>query len=214
MGTFELNDYAVIKCSCGDSVSFKPGEVFKFCSNCGKEHNKLLKGVSLFGYSSVMASELKKKITDNGPWYYETVGKNAVPYRIVKKIKKVEIDEVSGYGNSPKCFVKLKYHVTSVEVNYDTDGNVTHFNVTYGNFGTARIEYSDRDMYELSSKKLNEEIKKKAKDLFFTEITNDEYTEKLDKIMNSSVQEIIDDGTKIVEEERRRVAKIKSRRTK
>jgi hypothetical protein len=161
-----------------------------------------------------MASELKNKITDNGPWHYETVGRNALPYKIVKKIKKVEIDEVSGYANMPKCFVKLKIYVTSVEVNYDTDGNVTYFNVSYSNFGTARVEYSDRDMYKLSSDKLNEEIKKKAKDLFFEEITKDEYTEKLDKIMDSSIQEIIDDGTKIAEEERKRIAKIKDRRAK
>jgi hypothetical protein len=212
MGRFNVDDYATITCSCGEAVKFKPGEVFKFCSNCGKEHNKMLQGVSLFDYSSVMASELKKKITDSGPWYYETTGKNAAPYKIVKKIKKVEIDEVSGYADSPKCFVKLKYHVTSMEVNYDADGNVTYFNATYSNFGTARVEYSDKDMYKLSSKKLNEEIKKKAKDLFFEEITKDEYTEKLDKIMNSSVQEIIDDCTRIAEEEMDRIKKIKKRK--
>jgi hypothetical protein len=214
MKTYKIEDRATITCSCGETVEFKPGEVFKFCSSCGEEHNKLLKGVSLFNYSSVMAGELKKKIADSGPWYYETTGKNAAPYKIVKKIKKVEIDDVSGYADSPKCFVKLKYHVTSMEVNYDADGNVTYFNATYSNFGTARVEYSDRDMYKLSNDKLNEEIKKKAKDLFFEEITKDEYTEKLDKIMNSSVWEIIDDCTKIVEEEMDRIKKIKERKAK
>ncbi len=192
--TYQIDYAGTVECpDCGAKVEFKENQVFKFCSDCGNQINKLRLGYSSWDYASVMKRELKAKLGDVGPWYFKQRSHTGDRYKELFWLKKVELEELSAYADSPKVIIKLQEKLISVEVaDYSETNDIDHAKVSIRNFGGHRIELKDKELYDISEKDLREKVYRKAKDLYYDEITEEEYRKLRKDLYEMRLTDILD----------------------
>ncbi len=189
---YKKDDYATVKCSCGNDVKFKPGEIFKYCDKCGERYNKMRIGCSIFDYGSVMSRELREKIGNAGPWYFILDAERGNGSKVIT-IMEAEITGVSGFANAPKAKVEIGTKVMSLEVaDYSETDDIDHASVSIRNFGNENYEIDEETIYSIERDKLIENIYRKFRPLYGKEVSKIEYIDARNKILDMRLRDIVD----------------------
>jgi hypothetical protein len=191
-GTYRIDDEALIKCGCGTDVKFAKNEVFKFCSSCGRKHNKMRVGTSSYSYSGVMSDALSAIMPMCQEFYFESdVVTNGPGHRMYGLVR-YHSPQVSAYIDASKGTVKMIADKVSVDVYTDAEGNVWSANIKKSNFDKISLEFSDEEIFKLTEDELVKKMMYEAKGLWSKPITKEHYETKKDHLHSITLDEASD----------------------
>lgn len=191
-GKYKLSDSGETICSCGAQVSFSSKEVFKHCSGCGNQYNKMRLGTSSFTYSGVMSRELQKLVDECIEFFFEADNvTNGAGHRQLCLVR-WHSPEVSAYIDASKAKITLHSEKCSANVYTHNDGHSWSSEVRQTTFETITVELTDREIFTSSKEEIAKILKAKAKGIFNKEVTKEYYEEKREAVLNMPLNEITD----------------------
>jgi len=188
-GKYTVDSECSEKCGCGETVSFKSGEVFKFCGGCGREHNKLRFGTSSYSYSDVMASELEKLLPKCMELFYESdVKSNGSGHRQLS-LRRYHTPEISAYIDASRAIIRMPYETIYINI-YANDTGAWSKEMRETTFENIRLEFTDREIYGMTKEELVNRISREAKGLWSSITDKYEYEKKRETMLNMSLEDI------------------------
>lgn len=189
-GTYKETDKATLHCSCGANVYFKEDDIFKFCSECGKKHNKMRVGTSSYSYSEVMRNRLSEVANSCTELYFEKDVVTSGPGHRIYELKRYHSIEASSYIDASKGYVKMHADFISVDVYTNSNKEVYNSSIKQYTIDEIRLEFSDEEIFKLTKEDLYNKLYEKAKGAWSNAIDKESYYKKLIHIRNLSIDEI------------------------
>jgi len=189
-GAYKATDKATLHCNCGANVDFKEEDIFKFCSGCGKKHNKTRVGTSSYSYSGVMSDRLREAVDPCQEFYFEKDVVTNGPGHRIYELRRYHSVEVSSYIDASKGYVKMHSDCISVEVYTNSEKEVWSSSIKQHTMDNIRIEFSDEEIFKLTKEDLSEKLLYEAKGLWSNAIDKESYDKKLFHMRNLSLDEI------------------------
>lgn len=183
-GTYKISDAADIECSCGNNIEFSQGEVFKYCSKCGKKNNKMRAGTSSYTYSEVMSDALRQIIPEDQEFFYESKLVGGGPGHSVYSVMRYHSPEISAYINASKGIVKMSSESVSVSVYTNGEGKVWSNELKYSEANNIRLEFTDTEIFSMTKEEVLKILFRESKGLWSTPVSR-EYYEKQKKSLLS-----------------------------
>ncbi len=194
-GTYEIGDAAKIKCStsengCKGVLVFAPGEVYKFCTECGREKNKLKQGYSAYEYASILANYVRKNLVDMGDeFYFMQDNKTNGAGHTILNVQRYYNMEVGGYIDANKVSIKFTQDSASLDVHAKEEGPWST-TARLSTMDMTSVEVKERWLYSHTPDKLRRHILSELKGLWQTPIEKEKYDTIRREIAGQNITEL------------------------
>lgn len=195
MKHYKIDDSATIRCSTSDNgckgvIEFKPGEVYKFCSVCGGQKNKLRHGYSAYDYASVTAAYAKEHLANlEDEFYFMQDSKTNGAGHTILSVQRYYDMKISGYIDASKIRISFTEDTVSLDALCKEDGPWST-TVRYTTLSMSSFEIDERWMYEHTPEEFIRRAKSELRGLWCEPICKEKYDTIKKEIIAQNITEL------------------------